>query len=322
MTSTINTGLIGYGMAGKILHAPLINATLGLRLCGVATSKPDALKADWPDARAYVSPEDLINDPDIDLIVIASPNQTHAPLAEMALHAGKHVIIDKPFALSNAEAQLITALAQSRQLVLSAFHNRRWDSDFLTIQKLLQSGALGRLTQMTSAYNRYRPAIRQRWREDKGPGAGLWCDLGSHLIDQALVLFGAPDSLQLDLAIQRDGAEVDDWFHCVLHYGSLRVILHADVLSAEVGPRFQLNGTHGSYVKYGLDPQEIALGAGIPPVPEALDWGKDDREGMLTLKAPEESATPYPSECGDWRKYYAGMVSAIRDGAPAPRPCA
>jgi predicted dehydrogenase len=320
MAPSIRAGIIGYGPAGSILHAPLIGHTPGMVLAGAATSQADKLKADWPEAVAFATPEALIDSPDIDLIVIASPNQTHVPLAMAALAAGKHVVIDKPFAITVAEAEALVTLAETRGLVLSAFHNRRWDADFLTIQSLLASGELGRLTQVSSSYNRFRPAIRQRWREQPGPGAGLWCDLGSHLIDQSLTLFGKPESIALDLAVQREGGLVDDWFHCVLHYGSMRVILHADVLSTEPGPRFVLNGTHGSFVKYGLDPQEIALRDAVRPSVDATGWGLDTNPGTLTLMEPEAGVRTLEGLRGDWRLFYSGMATAINTGTPAPVP--
>jgi scyllo-inositol 2-dehydrogenase (NADP+) len=320
MSPNIRAGIIGYGPAGSILHAPLIGHTQGLTLAGAATSQADKLKADWPEAKAFATPEAMIGATDIDLIVIASPNQTHVPLALSALEAGKHVVIDKPFAITAAEAEAMIAQAEAKNLVLSAFHNRRWDADFLTLRALMASGELGRITQLESHYDRFRPAIRQRWREQPGPGAGLWCDLGSHLVDQSLVLFGKPDSIALDLAAQREGGEVDDWFHCVLHYGVMRVILHGDVMSSEPGPRFVLKGTQGTFIKYGIDPQEIALRDGLMPTPEAQDWGLDLNPGTVTIMEGEAGVRAYEGIRGDWRKFYAGIVNAITTGAPAPVP--
>lgn len=317
MESPIRVGLVGYGFAGRTFHAPLIAATPGLRLAAVATSAPERARADWPGANTAPTPEALLARGGIDLAVIATPNHTHAPLARAALDAGAHVVVDKPFAVTVEEARELEERAARAGQLLSVFHNRRWDSDFLTLRRLVAGGELGELALVESRFERYRPEVRQRWREQAGPGSGLWYDLGPHLLDQALVLFGRPEALWADIASQRPGAQTDDYFQAVLRYGRLRVVLRASMLAAEPGPRLAVYGTQGSYTKRGLDPQEDALKSGR--YPPAADWGRDERDGELTLWRDGAPQTrPLPTLPGDYPAYYAGLRDAILDGGPAP----
>jgi predicted dehydrogenase len=317
MSDQIRVGVVGYGFAGKTFHAPLVAAVPGLRLSAVATSDPARLRADWPEVEAVASPEELFARADIDLVVIATPNVTHAPLAERALAAGKHVVVDKPFTVTLDEARALRERAAQTGRVLSVFHNRRWDSDFLTVRRLVADGVLGQLAWFESHFDRHRPEVRPRWREQAGPGSGLWYDLGPHLLDQALQLFGRPEALWADIAGQRAGAATDDYFHVLLRYGPLRVALHASMLAPAPGPRFTLHGALGSYVKYGLDPQEDALRAGLrPPAP---GWGADPRDGALTLwRSGAAQAEALPSQPGDYPAYYAALRDAILGRGPAP----
>ncbi|NTW97119.1 MAG: oxidoreductase, partial [Oscillochloris sp.] len=219
MSRPLRVGLAGYGFAGKTFHAPLIAETPGLVLFAVASSDPAKVHADWPGVAVLPSPEALCAHPEVDLVVVATPNATHHQIARAALLAGKPVVVDKPFTVSIAEAEDLAALADERGLMLAVFHNRRWDSDFLTLRRLIESGRLGRVVYLESHFDRFRPTVRQRWREQAGPGGGIWYDLGPHLIDQALLLFGPPESLYADIGAQRDGASTDDYFHVTLRYG-------------------------------------------------------------------------------------------------------
>lgn len=321
MGDQLAAGLIGYGYAGKTIHAPLLAAVPGLRLAAVASSDPARVRADWPAMPVAPTPAALLARPDLDMVVIATPNHTHAPLASAALAAGKHVVVDKPFTVTLAEAQALRAQADAAGLLLSVFHNRRWDGDFLTLRGLVAGGALGPLALFESRFDRYRPQVRQRWREAAGPGAGLWYDLGPHLLDQALQLFGPPQALWADLAAQRADAQTDDYFHVVLHYGAMRAILHASSLAAAPGPRFVLAGAAGSYVKYGLDTQEDALRAGVRPPAEG--WGRDPTPGALTLATAEGVSTgPLATLPGDYPAYYAAVRDAIGGHGPNPVPAA
>jgi predicted dehydrogenase len=287
----LRVGLIGYGYAGKTFHAPLVAAVPSLELAAVASSDASKVHADWPGMTVCSSPAELIARDDIDLVVIATPNDTHHPLARAALLAGRHVVVDKPFTVALDDARELVALAGQQGRVLSVFHNRRWDGDFLTLRRLLADGALGRVVEMDSRHDRYRPQVRQRWREGAGPGAGLWFDLGPHLVDQALQLFGSPRAIALARDATRDGALADDWFHASLRYDRLHVNLHAGMLVAASAPRLAVHGTLASFVKEGLDAQEEALKAGVRPSwPPQADWGVDPGRALRIRRADDGSA--------------------------------
>ena len=313
---TIGVGLIGFGLAGMSFHAPLIAAEPGLALHAVVTSRAEAVAAAWPQARAVADAGAVFADPAIDLVVVATPDDTHAPLARAALEAGKHVVIDKPFVTDPADGAALIALGEARRLVLSAFHNRRWDGDFLTVRDVLAQGTLGEIALAELRWDRFRPAIKPGWRETSG--AGLLDDLGPHLIDQALQLFGPPQGLVADIATQRAAATTDDYFELTLFYGTARVIVSAATLLAAPRPRFALHGTGGSFVKHGIDPQEAVLRGGGSP--GDAGYGEDAPAAYGTLIAADGSTRHVPSLRGDWRAYYAGIVAAIRDGIPAPVP--
>jgi len=319
----LRVGLIGYGYAGKTFHAPLIAAVPALELAAVASSDASKVHADWPGVTVLATPAELIARDDLDLVVIATPNDTHHPLARDALLAGRHVVVDKPFTVALDDARELVALARQRRRVLSVFHNRRWDGDFLTLRKLLADGALGRVVEMTSRHDRYRPEVRQRWREGAGPGAGLWFDLGPHLVDQALQLFGRPRAIALARDRTRDGALADDWFHASLRYDRLHVQLHAGMLVAASAPRLALHGTLASFVKEGLDAQEDALKAGVRPTwPPQPDWGVDPGRAWRVTRASDGSAVTEPVAMmpGAHQAYFAGVAAAIRNEGPNPVP--
>lgn len=259
MSDSIRVGLIGYGYASKTFHAPLIAGTPGMALAAVSSSDATKVHADWPSVPVVSEPKHLFNDPNIDLIVIPTPNDTHFPLAKAALEAGKHVIVDKPFTVTLSQARELDALAKSFGRVLSVFHNRRWDSDFLTVKALLNEGTLGEILFFESHFDRFRPQVRNRWREQAGPGSGIWYDLAPHLLDQAVNLFGLPVSMTVDLAQLRPGAQTTDYFHAVLSYPQRRIVLHGTMVAAAESARYILHGTRGSFVKFGLDPQEERL---------------------------------------------------------------
>ncbi|GAA5785321.1 oxidoreductase [Chitiniphilus shinanonensis] len=319
MSKPLRVGLIGYGYAGKTFHAPLIHATPALSLVAVASSRPADVIADWPDVAVKTDPAALITRPDIDLVVIATPNDTHAPLARAALAAGKHVVVDKPFTLDVAEAEALVDAAREAGRQLSVFHNRRWDADFLALRRLLADGVLGRVTEFQSRFDRYRPTVRQRWREGAGPGAGLWFDLGPHLVDQAVALFGVPQAVSANLAIRRDGGKAVDDALVVLHYPTLRAVLGASMLVSGGTPRFLVHGTLASFEKHGLDEQENQLKAGLTPA--HADWGVDPIPGRLHRWVddhPQSEAVPMPR--GDYPAFYAAVAEAIHGRAPNPVP--
>ncbi|HHD7471959.1 TPA: oxidoreductase [Klebsiella oxytoca] len=319
MSDAIRVGLIGYGYASKTFHAPLISGTPGMTLAAVASSDENKVHADWPAMPVVSGPERILNDPNIDLVVIPTPNDTHFPLAKAALEAGKHVVVDKPFTVTLSQARELEALAKSGGRLLSVFHNRRWDSDFLTVKALINEGLLGEVGYFESHFDRYRPQVRNRWREQGGPGSGIWYDLAPHLLDQVVNLFGLPVSMLVDLAQLRPGSQSTDYFHAVLAWPQRRVVLHGTLVAAAETARFIIHGSRGSYVKYGLDPQEERLKSG-ERLPQE-DWGYDMRDGVLTRAEgediTEESWLTLP---GNYPAYYAAIRDALNGSGTNPVP--
>jgi len=317
MTTPLNAILLGYGYAAQTFHAPLISNCADLRLYGMVSSKPEQVLADWPQARHWHSLEQALQDEAVDLVVIATPNALHYPQAEAALRAGKNVVVDKPFTVTVSEAQQLAALADRLGLLLSVFHNRRWDADFLTLKPLLESARLGRISQFVSHFDRYRPEVRQRWREQGGAGSGLWYDLGPHVLDQALQLFGPPLAVSAYLAQQRQQAQTTDYFHVQLRYPSTHVVLHGSCLVSGGIPRFAVHGELASYTKYGLDTQEADLKLGKQPGGPA--WGLDPQPGLLHVQTDGTvQSETIANRCGDYRCYYQQVAAAIRGDADNP----
>ncbi|MGI4861838.1 MAG: oxidoreductase [Janthinobacterium lividum] len=310
----LRVGLIGYGSASKTFHAPLVSTTPGLRLVAVSSSNAAKVHADLPDVTVDATPEALLARDDIDLVIIPTPNATHFPLALAALQQGKHVVVDKPFTLSLAEAEQLAAVAAERRLLLTVFHNRRWDADFLAVQKLVRSGGLGRISVFESTFPYFRPELRDRWRERAGEGGGLWNDLGPHLVDQALQLFGMPQGIYLDAQPLREGAQTDDYFTAILRYADKRAILRVNASAGLPAPRFVVQGTLASYSKFGIDGQEDALRAGQRP---GIGWGHDPLVGALRRHA-DGKTLPYPSPSGDYPAFYASVRDALRARAAHP----
>lgn len=305
----LRVGLIGYGVAGQVFHAPLIHDTEGLVLAAAATSRAAALKADYPhvDVRA---PEAILTAGDIDVVVIATPNDTHLDLGLRAVAAGKSVVVDKPMAPSAAEAARLAAAARAAGVVLAPFHNRRWDDDFLTLERLAAEGVIGEITTFESRFERLRPTPTDRWRERPGPGSGVWADLGPHLVDQALRLMGAPDAVSADIAALRPGGAVDDYACVTLYFGRRRAVLKASLLSAAEAPRFLAEGAWGSAATFGLDAQEASRRGG---------GGKDPREVRLRLWTPDGLAlSRRPLLPGDYGAFYRGFRDAVVEGRAPP----
>jgi predicted dehydrogenase len=253
----IGVGLIGYGLGGAVFHAPLIQHEPRLRLRAVVTSRAGQVERDHPGVRVVASADELLADPAVELVVVAAPNAVHHELAAAALLAGRHVVVDKPFTLTTADADELIALAESEDRLLSVFQSRRWDGDFLTVRRCLEAGLLGRVSSFISRYDRFRPVPKGGWKEEDVPGSGLLWDLGPHLVDQALQLFGLPETVWADLHVQRPGVEAVDYVHLVLGYGRLRVLLHAGMELRDPGPRFEAHGDRGSLLTRGLDLKEV-----------------------------------------------------------------
>jgi scyllo-inositol 2-dehydrogenase (NADP+) len=298
----MKVGLIGYGLAGAVFHEPLIRACEGLELSAVLTSREHPLRVG--------SVDELIGR--CELVVVASPNASHFPLALEALERGRHVVVDKPLTVTLEETDALIALAGETGRMLTVFHNRRWASDFLSLREMLPR--LGEPFLVEAHWDRFRPEVKERWRERPGPGAGLLADLGPHMIDEMLIMFGMPDAISADIFAQRPGASVDDYFDLRLDYGGRRVCLRASSLIGAPRPRFAAHGSGGSFVKYGLDPQEAQLKAGMDP--RDPGFGVEERCGTLTL--PDGRVEQVPGQRGRYLDFYKAVVAATEEGAAAP----
>jgi len=309
----VNVGMIGFGLAGRVFHAPLLASSPHFFLSHIVERHGDQARAAYPEATIVRSTAELLQQQSVELVVVATPNTSHFELAAAALKAGKHVVVDKPFTTNSKDADALIELAQRHKRLLSVYHNRRWAADFRTVSELLQQNALGQLMQYESHFDRWVPAPRpQAWREQAGPGAGMLFDLGSHLIDQALVLFGWPQEIYADIRCEREGCATDDSFDVVLYYPKLKVTLKSSMLVKEPGPNFLLHGTAGSFVKYGMDPQEAALKQGQSPATQP-DWGREseDHWGLLNK---EKEVRRVPSLPGAYQDYYENIYAALREG--------
>ena len=322
MSTDLRVGLIGYGLAGSAFHAPLIAATPGLRLAAVVTSREDrAAEARRDHTGVLVVPTtDLLWDraESLDVVVVASPNRTHVPVARAALEAGLPVVVDKPLAATAAEAASLVDYAARRKLMLTVFQNRRWDGDFLTLRRLLEEGALGEVLRFESRFERWRPTPKTGWRESGDPeeAGGLLYDLGSHLIDQALHLFGPARSVYAEVARRRDGVEVDDdSFVAMTHSSGVCSHLWMSAVAASPGPRFRVLGSRAAFTKHGLDVQEDALRAGARA--GGAGWGSEPPERWGELATGEETRA-IETVAGAWPQFYAGVVASLTTGAAAP----
>ncbi|MDP9179631.1 MAG: Gfo/Idh/MocA family oxidoreductase, partial [Gemmatimonadota bacterium] len=319
---SFSVGLIGYGLAGSVFHSPLIEATSGLNLAAIVTSNPerqdDARRA-HPGATIFDNPAQMwAHAHALDLVVVASPNRTHVALTLTALAAGLHVVVDKPLAPTAAEGRRLMDEARQRGRMLTVFQNRRWDGDFLTVQRLLSEGALGEPLRFESRFERWRPVPKGGWREEGAPeeAGGLLYDLGSHLIDQALVLFGPASHVYAELNRRRPSAQVDDdAFVAVTHASGVRSHLFMSAVAAQPGPRFRLLGNQAAYVKHGLDVQEAALRSN--PRVDSTGFGEDPRDAWGVLGTGDD-ARPVPTEVGGYQRFYEGVVAALRGTAPPP----
>ena len=323
-TLPLRVGIIGYGLAGAVFHAPLVAFTPGLEVAAIVTNNPERraqAQRDFSTAALLDNAEALFADQAIDLVVVASPNRTHAPFARSALNVGKHVVIDKPAALTSADVEALIALAQERKRILTVYQNRRWDGDFLTIRHLLDHRVLGDVFSFESHFDRYRPAPNpDAWREKVEEGGGLLYDLGAHLIDQALVLFGPVERVYAEVDVRRAHATVDDDVSISLtHRNGMRSRLHATAVARILGPRFHLRGLQGAFEKYGLDPQEDALRQGERPGKPG--WGTEPRSawghlstalGALHVDGPVETLP------GCYEQFYQALCDALTQGGPPP----
>lgn len=316
MTDRIGVGLIGYGLGGRAFHAPYIATTPGLALRAIVSRDPAKVHADFPTTRVLPDVAALLDDESVALVVVSSPDHLHAEHAEAALAAGKHVLVDKPFATSLPAARALIAAAEHARRLLTVFHNRRWDADFLTLRGLIADGTLGEVVSYESRFDRWRPVPAATWKEARAGGS--WLDLGPHLVDQALLLFGRPSAITADLATLRRDAPAPDYFHATLRYPNKRVTLHSSKLAADHGLRLAVHGTRGSWIKHGLDLQEAATVAGQRPGGD--DWGHDPLDGSLTSGEPGAAATRVSNRRGDYRLFWSALAAAVRGEGPNPVP--
>ena len=323
MSDAIRAGVVGFGLAGQVFHAAVLAETPGMEVTCIVDRSGRGAAARYPDAKIVSSVEEMLVDPSIQLCVVATQNDMHRSLAEACLNAGRHVVVDKPLTLTSRDAAELAKLARAKNVVLSAYHNRRWDGDFQTLESLLKSGRLGEPVAFESHFDRFRLEPKPgAWRETLAAGGGTLFDLGPHLIDQALALFGPPSSLWADVRTSRPVSDVDDTFDIQLTYEeaadpslrSLRTWLRSTMVAASPGARFTLHGTGGSYEKWGLDPQEAALKEGGRFADEGFGMETDRSWGMFT--APGAAPEPVPTAMGDYRRYYANVRDAILGVAP------
>jgi scyllo-inositol 2-dehydrogenase (NADP+) len=316
----IDVGLIGFGLGGRCFHAPIIRAVDGLRLSAILQRTGDSAAQQYPDVRVVRTIDELLSIDSLKLIVIATPNQTHFPLAKRALEAGRHVVVDKPFTTTVSEALELIRLARHHNRLLTVYHSRRFDADFQALCKTVATGQLGRILRFEDTYDRYRPTSKPNaWREQPGPGSGVLFDLAPHLLDQAFVLLGEPEAITADARIERRGFLTDDAFDILLHYPEgARALLRATMLAATPRPRFVVLAEKGSYVKRDFDPLEMTLRYG--PVPEpGQSWVLEKKEnyGELTPANGEARTTQKIPSFGDWRDFYVNLRDVIlRTAAP------
>jgi scyllo-inositol 2-dehydrogenase (NADP+) len=308
----LNVGLVGFGFAGKVFHAPVIRAVDGLRLTTIV-QRSGGSDPRYPDVEFVRSVDDLLTRP-IDLVVIATPNTSHHPIAKQCLLAGRHVVVDKPFTVTLADAEELVRLGKEARRVLSVYQERRYTGDCVTVQKVVSDGVLGRMVTFEHHFDRFRPELKAgAWREQRLPGSGVWFDLGPHLLDFALVLFGIPQAIGADIRVDRDSAVVDDAFDVTLYYPRMRAVLRASLLAAGSAPTFAVHGTKGSFIKYGQDPQEGALKGG--QTPDTPDWDVESPEtyGRLTTA---EGTRAVPTVPSSFTRYYENVRDAILGKAP------
>ncbi len=317
MINPVNTALLSYGMSGEVFHAPLLMANPRFNLSIVVQRKSDTAQKHYPSIKVIRTVDEVIQDPAIELIIVNTPNETHFPFALQALEAGKHVVIEKPFTVTIKEANELIELSKKKNKILTAFQNRRWDGDFLTLKKVIDEKWVGKIVEFEAHYDRFRNYIESNtWKEEEGIGKGILYNLGSHMLDQALVLFGMPDEIDARIGIQRPGGRVDDFYDIRFQYKDLNVIIKSSYLVREQGPRYILHGTEGSFItSSGIDPQEQALKE--KKIPGSAGWGTHDKEYWGKLNTTinglhvEGKIETIP---GSYMAFYQNLYEVIREG--------
>lgn len=314
-TSVIKTAIVGYGLSATTFHLPFIKSLPEFEVSAISSSQIDAVKKDWPNAAHYLTAEEMLKNSDAQLVIITAPNDVHFSLAKLALENNKHVILEKPFVTNVADGQTLIALAKEKGLILSVYQNRRWDGDFLTVKKLIAQKTLGNIKHFESHFDRYRPTVVQRWSENAQDGGGLLFNLGPHLIDQTLQLFGLPDAITAHCKMMRKDTTNIDYFNLTLHYPDKLALLSASLFCAGPNLRFNIQGDRANYRKWGLDPQEDRLKAGV--LPKTTDFGQEneDQYGHLYF---EDSSQVAKTELGGYQHFFLQMADAINSGAKPP----
>lgn len=318
-TSDIGVGLAGYGLAGRLFHAPYIDAVDGLRIRAIATSDPDRrarAAAEHPDASVVGSVDELLARPEVEVVVVVTPNRLHAPIGAQALASGRHVVVDKPIAMTVPEAEALIESADRAGRILSVYQNRRWDGDFVTVRSLIADGVLGDIDSLEARFERWAP-VGVEWRESAEEAGGPHRDLGAHLIDQSLVLFGDVTRVFAQMDRRRVGSRVEDSaFVAMDHADGVRSRAWTSLVASCTGPRLRVRGSAGEYVKEDLDPQERQLLDGMRPTAPGFGAEPADRHGRI--HAPDGTTTVVPTLRSDYRGYYEGLRDAVRGDAPPP----
>lgn len=311
----IRTALASYGMSGLVFHGPLLKVHPGFEVKMILERNKALSRSKHPEAILVRSYDELLKAQEIELVIVNTPDYLHYEMAKEALEAGKHIVVEKPFTLTAAEGEEILELAEQKNLMVSVFQNRRWDGDFLTVKKVIEENKLGRLVSYESHFDRFRNYIQESWKEEKSLGAGTLYNLGSHMIDQALHLFGLPEYIFADVRAQRTGSQVDDSFDIIMHYGEVKCLVRGSYLVKEEGPRYILHGTDGSFLKSGLDPQEEALKLGM--LADQKDWGSDDPDnyGILnSIMNGKDEKKRIKTENGNYLAFYDNIYKHLREG--------
>lgn len=312
----IATALLSYGMSGEVFHAPLLHALPQFKLHTVVQRRGQKAKDHFPGLAVVPTVEEVFNDPAIELVIVNTPNETHLEFAANAIKAGKHVVVEKPFTVDVNEADALIDLAAKHKKVLTVFQNRRWDGDFLTVKKIIDEGRVGKVVEFEAHYDRFRNYIEQNtWKEEARLGTGIVYNLGSHMLDQVIMLFGMPDYVDARIGIQRPGGQVDDYYDIRMEYRDLLVIVKSSYLVKESMPRYIIHGVDGSFVKFGLDPQEQALKD--KKTPGRGDWGIEPEESWGKLNT-QVNGTAFEgrieTQPGDYLAFYTNVFEAIREG--------
>lgn len=318
MSGLIHAGIIGFGLSGKVFHAPFIYTHPAFHLSAIVERNHQFSKEIYPDVSVVKNYSELINDAGIGLIIIATPNIYHYPMARECLLAGKHVVIEKPLTPSSSEADTLIALSKETGKKIFVYQNRRWDGDFLTIKRLIKENALGDLRYYEAHFDRYSPNLKTNaWRDKNIPGGGILFDLGSHLIDQALALFGLPDSIRADIRAERPESKVDDSFDIEMFYPDKNIVLKAGMMVKKIGPRFIIEGSEATYTKFGIDPQEACLKAGM--MPDTTNWGEEDPEffGKLeSINGSDNKNRIITTEPGNYMRFYDNVYEVLVKNKP------